>query len=130
MPDLHVLIGGDLHYFHSLTNLPENSLPRTCLMLSSFLRPSFEFTFFPHGPGMLAYNFFQIVRKDAAALKIQTDWRWHKFNQNYSRLKKATITMQAIVRAMAARKQYDFTIQNKTATVIQVFELYALSAKV
>lgn len=79
---------------------------------------------------MLAYNFFQIVRKDAAALKIQTDWRWHKFNQNYSRLKQATITMQAIVRAMAARKQYDFTKQNKTATVIQVFELYALSAKV
>lgn len=71
-------------------------------------------------PGMLAYNFYQIVRKDAAALKIQTDWRWHKFNQNYSRLKKATITMQAIIRAIAARKQYDFTKHNKTATVIQV----------
>lgn len=71
-------------------------------------------------PGMLAYNFYQIVRKDAAALKIQTDWRWHKFNQNYNKLKKATITMQAIIRAIAARKKYDFTKQNKTATVIQV----------
>ncbi|KAG6429116.1 hypothetical protein SASPL_107155 [Salvia splendens] len=69
--------------------------------------------------GMLAFNFYQVVRKDAAALKIQTDWRWHKFNQNYNRLKGATTSLQAIIRAMAARKQYDFTIQTKTATVIQ-----------
>ncbi|KAG6426926.1 hypothetical protein SASPL_111165 [Salvia splendens] len=69
--------------------------------------------------GMLAFNFYQVVRKDAAALKIQTDWRWHKFNQNYNKLKRATTSLQAIIRAMAARKQYDFTKQTKTATVIQ-----------
>ncbi|KAG6383728.1 hypothetical protein SASPL_156509 [Salvia splendens] len=31
-----------------------------------------------------------VVRKDVAALKIQTDWRWPKFNQNQNRLKRAT----------------------------------------
>ncbi|KAL8523094.1 hypothetical protein ACS0TY_013167 [Phlomoides rotata] len=69
--------------------------------------------------GMLASNFYTIMRKDAASLKIQTNWRWHVFTKNYNLLRNSTIALQSGIRAILAREKFIHRRNSKTATVIQ-----------
>lgn len=76
--------------------------------------------------GMLASNFFTIMRKDAASLKIQTNWRWHVFRKNYNLLRHSTIVLQSGIRAILAREKFIHRRNSKTATVIQVIMIFLL----
>lgn len=70
--------------------------------------------------GQHARQIYEIKRKEAAALRIQTYFRVHFARKTYKELLYSSITIQAGLRGMTARKELRFRQQTKAATIIQV----------
>ncbi|THU47876.1 hypothetical protein C4D60_Mb09t20270 [Musa balbisiana] len=69
--------------------------------------------------GQHARQIYEIKRKEAAALRIQTYFRVHFARKTYKELLYSSITIQAGLRGMTARKELHFRQQTKAATIIQ-----------
>ncbi|CAL9106643.1 unnamed protein product [Musa textilis] len=69
--------------------------------------------------GQHARQIYEIMRKEAAALRIQTYFRVHFARKTYKELLYSSITIQAGLRGMTARKELCFRQQTKAATIIQ-----------
>lgn len=60
------------------------------------------------------------MHQQAASLKIQTYFRMYRARRAYQEMSSASITIQAGLRGMAARKELHFRWQTKSAIIIQV----------
>lgn len=60
------------------------------------------------------------MRRQAAALKIQTYFRMNFERKAYKDLYSSSLVIQAALRGMAARKELYFRRQTVAATIIQV----------
>ncbi|WOL13269.1 myosin-8-like isoform X2 [Canna indica] len=69
--------------------------------------------------GQLARQIFEIKRRNAAALRIQTYFRMHHAKKSYKEFSYSSITIQASLRGMVARKELHFRRQNKASVIIQ-----------
>lgn len=70
--------------------------------------------------GQLARQLYGNMRRQAAALGIQTFLRMHLARRAYKELLSSTITIQSGLRGMAAREELQFRRQTKAAIIIQV----------
>ena len=81
--------------------------------------------------GTLARRRYENLRREAAALKIQTRYRMRQERNKYRDLWSASTTIQSGLRGMAARNKLRFFRQTKAAVIIQVFpRLHVDSIKV
>ena len=72
--------------------------------------------------GQNARQIYEKMRRQAAALRIQAYYRMHHARKAYIAVSFASISLQAGIRGMAARKELLFRRQTRTAIVIQVNE--------
>lgn len=70
--------------------------------------------------GMLACKVYENMRRESAAMKIQTNIRRHHARNAYNKLRVSVLVLQMGARAVAARKEFMFRKRTKAATVIQV----------
>ena len=68
----------------------------------------------------LACKQHEFLRQEAAALRIQKTTRWYFAWKTYCQLRLSAVTLQAGVRAMAARNEFNFRKRNKASVGIQV----------
>jgi len=68
----------------------------------------------------LACKQHEFLRQQAAALRIQKTTRWYFAWKTYCQLRLSAVTLQAGVRAMAARNEFNFRKRNKASIRIQV----------
>nr|CAD1830833.1 unnamed protein product [Ananas comosus var. bracteatus] len=69
--------------------------------------------------GHLARQVYENLRREAAALRIQTCYRMHFARKAHNELLSSAITIQSGLRGMAARKELNFRRQTRAAIVIQ-----------
>ncbi|KAL0418656.1 UNVERIFIED_CONTAM: Myosin-16 [Sesamum radiatum] len=67
----------------------------------------------------LAHKLYKEMRRESAALKIQTKVRGHLSKKSYTGLKQSVIVLQTGMRAMAACNSFRYTKRCKKATLIQ-----------
>ncbi|XP_021313168.1 myosin-17 isoform X3 [Sorghum bicolor] len=67
----------------------------------------------------LACKQHELLRQQAAALRIQKNARWYFAWKTYYQLRLSAITLQAGLRAMAARNEFTFRKRNKASVHIQ-----------
>lgn len=60
------------------------------------------------------------MRREDAAIKIQTKARGHSARMSYKNLRISAVMVQTCLRAMACRKEFGFKKQSTAATMIQV----------
>ncbi|KAG9451746.1 hypothetical protein H6P81_004650 [Aristolochia fimbriata] len=72
-----------------------------------------------HWRGRLACKLYELLRREAAAVKIQRNLRRHLAQKSYSKLRLSAITLQTGLRAMTARNEFRFRKQSKAAIIIQ-----------
>ncbi|KHG16924.1 Myosin-J heavy chain [Gossypium arboreum] len=77
------------------------------------------YQFHSQGQGILACKLYEQLRREAAALKIQKNFRRHTARESYLTVRSSTITLQTGLRAMAARNEFRFRKQTKAAIIIQ-----------
>ena len=73
-----------------------------------------------HYSGVLARKQFEQLRREAAALKIQKNFRRYTARKSYLTLYLSAVTLQTGLRAMTARDEFRFRKQTKAAIAIQV----------
>lgn len=73
--------------------------------------------------GRLACKLYDVIKKEAASLRIQTNLRGHLARSKYSKLKLTGVVLQTGMRLMAARKEFRYRRQTKAATIVQVIDL-------
>ncbi|XP_078168747.1 myosin-17-like isoform X2 [Carex rostrata] len=69
--------------------------------------------------GMLARKVYEMIRREAAALKVQKNLRKYFARKSYLQLQKSAVTLQAGLRAMSGRKEFRFRKETKAAILIQ-----------
>lgn len=69
---------------------------------------------------MLARKVYEMMRREAAALKVQKNLRKYFARKSYLQLQKSAVTLQAGLRAMSGRKEFRFRKETKAAILIQV----------
>ncbi|XP_043721670.1 myosin-11-like isoform X2 [Telopea speciosissima] len=69
--------------------------------------------------GRMACKMYELMRKEAGALKIQKNIRKYQARKVYSRLWLSVLVLQTGLRAMSARDKFRFRKQTKAAIVIQ-----------
>ena len=72
--------------------------------------------------GRLACKLYENMKREAAALKIQTNLRRHLARTTYTRLKFSVLVLQTGLRAMAACKVFRRRNQTKASIIIQVID--------
>ncbi|KAF2297551.1 hypothetical protein GH714_038681 [Hevea brasiliensis] len=72
-----------------------------------------------HCRGVLARKLFELLRREAAALKIQRNFRRYTARKSYLTLYLSAVTLQRGLRAMTARDEFRFRKQTKAAIIIQ-----------
>lgn len=72
--------------------------------------------------GLSACKLYEQLRREAAALKIQKNFRSHVSKTSYVAVQKAAVTLQAGLRAMKARDEFRYRKQSKAAIAIQVLK--------
>ncbi|CAN0839277.1 XI-K [Linum grandiflorum] len=72
-----------------------------------------------HCRGVLARKQFEQLRREAAALRIQKNFKAHTARTSYLALGSSAITLQTGLRAMTARNEFRFRKQTKAAITIQ-----------
>lgn len=70
--------------------------------------------------GISACNLYEQLRREAAALKIQKNFRCYTSRISYKALQNSAIIVQTGMRAMTARGEHRFRKQTKAAIKIQV----------
>lgn len=70
--------------------------------------------------GELARQIYENMRRQAAALNIQTFFRMHLARIAYKMLLSSVVTIQTGLRGMVAREELHFRRQTKAAIIIQV----------
>lgn len=65
------------------------------------------------------------MKKEAAAVRIQTRTRQHQARKSYVRLRNSVVVVQTGLRSMDAHKRLRFRKQTKAATLIQVGNLFS-----
>lgn len=70
--------------------------------------------------GQLARQIYENKRRHAAALRIQTYYRMHLAKKVFKEAQSSSITIQAGLRGMVARKNLHFKQQTKAVVIIQV----------
>lgn len=119
-----------IHLFGYRCNIVWTSLNRTVSLstvghLAACLA-SFLFTYFPIftcvicSVGRLACKLYLNMRREAAAVKIQKHVRRHESRKSYNKLHASVLTLQTALRAIAARKDFNYRKQTKASTIIQV----------
>ncbi|MBA0806810.1 hypothetical protein Gohar_022660 [Gossypium harknessii] len=68
---------------------------------------------------ILACKLYEQLRREAAALKIQKNFRRHIARESYLTVRQSAITLQTGLRAMTARNEFRFRKQTKAAIIIQ-----------
>jgi myosin-5 len=76
--------------------------------------------FLPLILGVSARKLYEGLRQEAAALKIQKNFRRHTARKAYLTLCLSAISLQTGLRAMTARNEFRFRKQTKAAIIIQV----------
>ena len=71
--------------------------------------------------GNLACKEVEMMRREAAAVRIQKTARKHQARKKYSKLRISVLALQMSLRSIAARKVYRFKRQSKAATLIEVY---------
>jgi hypothetical protein len=74
--------------------------------------------------GTLARKYYENLRRQAAALKVQTRYRMRQERNKYRDLWSASTTIQSGLRGMAARNKLRFFRKTKAAVIIQVFQMF------
>lgn len=72
------------------------------------------------------------MKRQAASLKIQKNYRRHLFWMSYDRLKHSSVVLQTGLRAMAAHKAFRYKKTTKAALLVQVsiyLDIYMLRFK-
>ncbi|KAJ4768361.1 myosin [Rhynchospora pubera] len=69
--------------------------------------------------GMLARKTYEMIRREASAIKIQKTLRMYFAKKLYLQQKMAAVTLQAGLHAMSARKEFRFRRETKAAILIQ-----------
>lgn len=69
---------------------------------------------------MLARKVYEMMRREAAALKVQKNLRKYFARKLYLQLQKSAVTLQAGLRAMSGRKEFRFRKETRAAILIQV----------
>jgi myosin V len=69
---------------------------------------------------MLARKIYEMMRRKAAALKVQKNLRKYFARKSYLQLQGSALTLQAGLRAMSGRKEFRFRKETKAAILIQV----------
>ncbi|XP_059435780.1 myosin-9 isoform X1 [Corylus avellana] len=69
--------------------------------------------------GRLAYKQFELLKREAAAVKIQKNLRRYQARKTYRKLHLSVLVLQTGLRSMAARTEFRFRKQTKAATLIQ-----------
>ncbi|XP_042517474.1 myosin-9-like [Macadamia integrifolia] len=69
--------------------------------------------------GRMASKLYELMRKEAGALKIQKNARRYQSRKVYNRLRLSVLALQTGLRAMAARDEFRFRRQTKAAIAIQ-----------
>lgn len=72
--------------------------------------------------GLSACKLYEQLRREAAALRIQKNFRSHVSRTSYVAVQKAAVTLQAGLRAMKARDEFRYRRQSKAAIAIQVLK--------
>lgn len=70
--------------------------------------------------GELARHQYECMRREAASLKIQKDFRMHVSRNAYKIIYATAICIQTGMRAMAARNELRFRRRTQAAIVVQV----------
>jgi len=70
--------------------------------------------------GRLALKFYNNLRREAAAVKIQKNIRRYQSRKTYTKLKASVLTVQTALRAIASLKEFRFRKQTKASIIIQV----------
>lgn len=76
--------------------------------------------FICHWLAISACNFYEQLRREAAVLKIQKNFRCYTARISYKALQNSAIIVQTGMRAMTARGEHRFRKQTKAAIKIQV----------
>jgi myosin-5 len=71
-------------------------------------------------PGELARKLYELLKRDAAAVKIQRDLRRFLARKSYIGTKFSMLILQTGLRAMVARNEFRYRERKKAATIIQV----------
>lgn len=79
--------------------------------------------------GKLACRLYQHMQRNAASLKIQTNYRRYLSRKIYNKLKLSVVVFQARLRSMVAGKKFRIKQQNKAAILLQVRTLYSHTAR-
>lgn len=80
--------------------------------------------------GYLGRELYENIRRNAASLRIQKNFRKYIARKAYKGLLSASVTIQTGIRCTAARKELQFRREAKAAVVIQVNELVLVVAKI
>lgn len=75
---------------------------------------------------MLAAKLYEQLRRQAAALKIQKNFRCYIDRESYTTLRHSAITLQTGMRVMTARNEFRYRKQTKAAIKIQVPNVFSL----
>ncbi|KAL6968221.1 hypothetical protein U1Q18_034023 [Sarracenia purpurea var. burkii] len=70
--------------------------------------------------GLIACKLYENMKREAAALKIQTYLRRHLARMAYIRLELSVLVLQTGLRAMVARNEFRCRRQTKASIIIQV----------
>lgn len=89
---------------------------------SRFLKRIHRFLFLLRLLGRLACNLYETMKREAAAVKIQTTSRRHLARMAYIRIKSSVLVLQTGLRAMAARNEFRCRKQTKASIIIQVID--------
>lgn len=71
--------------------------------------------------GRLACKVYERLKRETAAVKIQSNTRKHQAEKAYKALQVAVLVVQTGLRNMEARERFGFRRQTKAATIIQVY---------
>ncbi|KAL4200292.1 hypothetical protein AMTRI_Chr03g55660 [Amborella trichopoda] len=67
----------------------------------------------------LARKLYELMRREAASLRIQKHARTHKARKEYTELRASAVVIQTGLRAMAAHNEYRFRRRTKAAIIVQ-----------
>ena len=70
--------------------------------------------------GILARKLYDQLRREAAAVKIEKNFRGYVARKSYLTVRSTAITLQTGLRAMKARNEFRFRKQTKAAILVQV----------
>lgn len=70
--------------------------------------------------GMMACKLYEQLRREAAALKIQKNFRRFMGRKSYLTVRSSAMTIQTGLRAMKARNEFRLRKQTKASIIIQV----------